>query len=81
MAHGRPVVVSSAGSLPEVVGDAGLVVDPDDVPSWADAVVVAPAPGAERDAMIRRGLRQAATCTAERSAAAFLRSLRTAVNS
>lgn len=81
MAHGRPVVVSSAGSLPEVVGDAGLVVDPDDVPSWADAVVVASTPGAERDAMIRRGLRQAATCTAERSAAAFLRSLRTAVNS
>ena len=31
MTIGVPVVVSSRGALPEVVGDAGLVVDPDDV--------------------------------------------------
>jgi glycosyltransferase involved in cell wall biosynthesis len=29
MACGTPVVVSNRGALPEVVGDAGLVVDPD----------------------------------------------------
>jgi glycosyltransferase involved in cell wall biosynthesis len=28
MASGTPVVVSNRGSLPEVVGDAGLVVEP-----------------------------------------------------
>ena len=30
MACGTPVVVSNHGSLPEVVGDAGLQVDPSD---------------------------------------------------
>jgi alpha-1,3-rhamnosyl/mannosyltransferase len=31
MALGTPVVASSASSLPEVVGDAGLLPDPEDV--------------------------------------------------
>jgi len=38
MAAGVPVVASDAGSLPEVVGDAGVLVDPDDTSAWADAV-------------------------------------------
>lgn len=33
-----PVVASSAGSLPEVVGDAGALVDPDDVEGWTAAL-------------------------------------------
>ncbi len=33
-----PVVASSAGSLPEVVGDAGVLVDPDDLGGWVDAM-------------------------------------------
>lgn len=36
-----PVVASTAGSLPEVVGDAGVLVDPDDVEGWADALQAA----------------------------------------
>ena len=36
-----PVVSSSAGSLPEVVGDAGLLIDPGDVEGWAAALVAA----------------------------------------
>lgn len=35
MACGTPVVVSNRSSLPEVVGDAGLTVDPDDVEAVA----------------------------------------------
>lgn len=35
MAAGTPVVVSDAGSLPEVVGDAGLRVPPADAAAWA----------------------------------------------
>jgi glycosyltransferase involved in cell wall biosynthesis len=35
MAHGLPVVVSAAGALPEAVGDAGLLVPPDDAPALA----------------------------------------------
>ncbi len=38
MACGTPVVVSDASSLPEVVGDAGLLVAPDDVAGWAAAI-------------------------------------------
>lgn len=33
-----PVVVSGAGSLPEIVGDAGVVLDPDDVAGWTVAL-------------------------------------------
>jgi glycosyltransferase involved in cell wall biosynthesis len=38
MACGAPVVSSSASSLPEVVGDAGLLVDPSDVEGWCLAL-------------------------------------------
>ena len=38
LACGTPVAVSSASSLPEVVGDAGLLVDPGDVEGWTDAL-------------------------------------------
>lgn len=38
MACGAPVVSSSASSLPEVVGDAGLLVDPSDVEGWCSAL-------------------------------------------
>jgi glycosyltransferase involved in cell wall biosynthesis len=38
MACGTPVVTSNAASLPEVVGQAGLMLAPDDVPGWAAAL-------------------------------------------
>jgi alpha-1,3-rhamnosyl/mannosyltransferase len=38
MAHGAAVVAADATSLPEVVGDAGVLVDPDDVEGWATAL-------------------------------------------
>lgn len=38
MACGTPVVVSDRASLPEIAGDAGLLVDPDDQASIADAL-------------------------------------------
>lgn len=38
MACGTPVVAAHAGSLPEVVGDAGLLVDPHDAGAWGEAV-------------------------------------------
>ena len=53
MATGTPVLTSNAGSLPEVVGDAALTVDPEDV----DAI----AAGLERmvnDEALRRDLRE-----------------------
>ena len=38
MACGAPVICSNASSLPEVVGDAGILVDPNDVDAWAEAM-------------------------------------------
>jgi len=38
LACGVPVLASNAGSLPEVVGDAGLLLDPHDVDAWARAL-------------------------------------------
>ena len=39
MACGTPVVASTAASIPEVVGDAGVLVDPHDVRAWYEALV------------------------------------------
>lgn len=39
MAYGAPVVAARATALPEVVGDAGILVDPDDTTAWADAII------------------------------------------
>jgi alpha-1,3-rhamnosyl/mannosyltransferase len=39
MALGCPVIASSATALPEVVGDAGLVIGPDDVAGWTAAML------------------------------------------
>jgi glycosyltransferase involved in cell wall biosynthesis len=38
MACGTPVAASSASSVPEVVGEAGLLIDPADVEGWTDAL-------------------------------------------
>jgi glycosyltransferase involved in cell wall biosynthesis len=39
MGEGRPVLVADAAALPEVVGDGGCLLDPDDGRAWADAIV------------------------------------------
>lgn len=60
MACGTPVVCSSAASLPEVVGDGAILVDPRDVAGLTEAMhaVVTDADLAQR--LRGRGLRQAA---------------------
>jgi alpha-1,3-rhamnosyl/mannosyltransferase len=39
MAMGCPLIASDRTALPEVVGDAGILLDPDDVEGWADAML------------------------------------------
>lgn len=39
MVHGMPVVASNRSSIPEVVGDAGILVDPENLDEIADAVL------------------------------------------
>ena len=68
MACGTPVIASSAASIPEVVGDAGLLVDPRDVRGWHDGLV-AILGSRDRSAALRAaGLARAATFTWRRTA-------------
>ncbi len=63
MACGAPVVASRGSSLTEVVGDAGVLVDPDDREAWARAlrdVIEQPDHAAD---LSRRGLSRAAGYT------------------
>ncbi len=72
MACGTPVVVADRASLPEVVGEAGLLVDPDDVDDIAQALIRVLTDGALRAGMRALGLAQAARFTWERTAQATL---------
>ncbi len=68
MAMGAPVIVAGATSLPEVVGDAGLVVPPGDVTGFADAMVEAVASEERREELAARGRARAAELTWEAAA-------------
>ncbi|HXM55080.1 MAG TPA: glycosyltransferase family 1 protein [Candidatus Dormibacteraeota bacterium] len=69
MACGVPVVASNASSLPEVVGDAGVLVAPADTDAWTAALDrVCGDPGAAA-ALRHRGLARAAEFTWRRAAA------------
>jgi glycosyltransferase involved in cell wall biosynthesis len=59
MAAGVPVVASRRGSLPEVVGDAGLMIDPDDPESLTDAMARVVSDPALRMTCRDRGLERA----------------------
>lgn len=59
MRYGAPVIASNTSSLPEVVGDAGLLVDPEDVSAIAAAMSRCSDDLALRRQMIERGFRRA----------------------
>ncbi len=60
MACGTPVVASDATSLPEVVGEGGLLVPPHDERAWAEALARVAADRALHDRLAAEGLAQAA---------------------
>lgn len=69
MASGVPVVVSNVGSLPEVVGGAGIMVDPNDTESIAEGLnKVLLAPKAKYNSMVEKGLSQAKKFSWEKTA-------------
>jgi glycosyltransferase involved in cell wall biosynthesis len=68
MACGTPVVTSNASSLPEVAGDAALLVPPDDVGALADALARTLTDADLRQALHAKGLARAATFTWEETA-------------
>jgi glycosyltransferase involved in cell wall biosynthesis len=68
MACGTPVIASRRGALPEVVGDAGVLVDPEDERALTAALTRLLGSAAERRALAERGLARAAHFTVERTA-------------
>ncbi len=72
MACGTPVISSCAGSLPEVVGEAGVYFDPTDVDSMSGAIGSFLNDERQRDALAQLARGQAALFSWERSARALL---------
>lgn len=68
LACGTPVITSSVSSLPEVVGDAALLVDPGDEEGLALAMAEVLGDGERRRHMRERGLEQARRFSWERCA-------------
>jgi glycosyltransferase involved in cell wall biosynthesis len=68
MASGTPVVASNAASIPEVLGGAGLLLDPRDTAAWRDAIIRIVNDDGLRTDMRARGLARAATFTWDRTA-------------
>ena len=68
MACACPVIVSNAASLPEVVGDAGVLLDPRDEPAWTNALRRMVEDADWREQWRQRGLRRAATFSWQRCA-------------
>jgi glycosyltransferase involved in cell wall biosynthesis len=58
MACGTPVICSNTASLPELAGDAALLVDPTDTSALASAIVRVLSDSALRAALIAKGLAQ-----------------------
>ena len=78
MRRGCPVVAADAAALPEVVGDAGVLVDPDDIDGWVAAVEAIIGDPERRSALVEAGRSRAAHFSGERAAGALLSAYRRA---
>ncbi|HEY8201054.1 MAG TPA: glycosyltransferase, partial [Actinomycetota bacterium] len=74
MRCGTPVVTTTASSLPEVAGDAALLVDPEDPAALADAIARVAADPALQEELRRRGFEQVRRFTAAQLAASTVES-------
>jgi alpha-1,3-rhamnosyl/mannosyltransferase len=72
MASGTPIIASRAASIPEVAGDAGLLLDPLDVGAWTNAIVTVANDERMRERMRAAGRARAASFTWDRTARATL---------
>ncbi|WP_243685214.1 glycosyltransferase family 4 protein [Methanosarcina barkeri] len=68
MACGTPVITSNLTSLPEVVGDSAITIDPYDVNAFAEAMYNLLTDEKLREQMINKGLKRAQLFNWEKSA-------------
>jgi glycosyltransferase involved in cell wall biosynthesis len=79
MACGTPVLTSNVCSLPEIVGDAGILVDPQDIEAIADGIRRLVEDASLIDDLRQRGLERARQFTWEKTAAKTSATLRSAL--
>jgi len=72
MASGTPVIGARAASIPEVLGDAGILLDPDDLSGWTSAIVDVVSHESTRERLRTAGRARAAGFTWERTARATM---------
>ncbi|HUR17788.1 MAG TPA: glycosyltransferase family 1 protein [Acidimicrobiales bacterium] len=73
MARGVPVIASNRTALPEVVGDAGLLVDPDDAQELADRLAEVASDPDLRERLSAAGRRRADELSWDRAARSYIR--------
>ena len=78
MACGTPVIAANATSIPEVVGEAGILIDPHNVEELAKAMGEVLA--GERQDLVERGLQQAKKFSWEKTAQEVLKTIETVVS-
>jgi glycosyltransferase involved in cell wall biosynthesis len=76
-----PVITSNITSMPEVAGDAALLVDPFSVESISDAMIYLSKDESMRNSLIEKGRKRAKDFSWDRTADALWRCIETAVNS
>ena len=72
MACGAPVITSNVSSLPEVAGDAAILIDPTDSAALRDAIIAVETEPNMREQLVEKGYRQAKRFTWRRSATQLL---------
>jgi glycosyltransferase involved in cell wall biosynthesis len=69
MACGTPVIAARTSSIPEVVGDAAVLLDPDEEPAWVDAIRRVLEDPAHAAQLAAAGVHRAAAFSWQRTAA------------
>jgi glycosyltransferase involved in cell wall biosynthesis len=80
MARETPVITSNATSLPEVVGDAAVMVDPFDEHAIAEGITRILTDTELRDDLVTKGVPRAAAFTPERTGRAAMHAFRAALD-
>lgn len=76
MTLGTPVVSANTSSLPEVAGDAAIMINPDDPVSLAEAILQVVSDSCLRHELVRKGKEQARLFSWEKTAKATLQAYR-----
>jgi glycosyltransferase involved in cell wall biosynthesis len=80
MTLGTPVVTSNTSSIPEVAGDAALLIDPDDSTQLAEAILKVINDSQLRQELIHKGKERAKLFSWEKTARETLKAYRTLIN-